>query len=73
MNTATKYLLIGLLLGLAIMFLINAGGGSPGRYELHAEEVFSTYEERLTFYILDTQTGIARKFYSRDSNIAEFN
>lgn len=73
MNTSTKYLLIGLILGLAIMFFINAGGASPGRYQLHAEEVFSIYEEKLTFYILDTQTGIAKKFYSRNSVIAKFN
>ena len=70
MNNITKYLLIGLLLGITLMLLINAGGAEPvERYKMYF--IRDEGMRGITFYILDTQKGVAKKFYGED--IVKFN
>ncbi len=70
MKQTIKYLLIGFILGLAIMFLINAGGAEPvERYRMYF--IRDEGMRGITFYILDTQKGVAKKFYGED--IVKFN
>ena len=79
MNDSIKYLIIGLLLGLALMFLIGGSGSTPGRYEFHTVRKYTTgykmgetYLAEEYFYILDSISGIAKR-YSVTWDRADFN
>lgn len=52
MKTEHRYFLLGLLVALALVFLIAAGDDTPPRYQI-AEDVHNEYR----FYLLDTRTG----------------
>ena len=56
-SDVAKYLIIGVLIGISIMLLMGAGGGGVGRYHLYTMDTMDSI-----FYILDTQTGVAKRF-----------
>jgi hypothetical protein len=75
-----KYLLIGLLLGVAMLVLgASAGNGDVGRYQMY-HYVVKTYDftsgavknENVVVYILDTVTGEYRSINTRKSTIESF-
>jgi len=80
MKENIKYLLIGLLLGVAMLVLGASGGnGDVGRYQMY-HYVEKTYDftsgtvksENAVVYILDTVTGEYRRISARKSTIESF-
>lgn len=69
-----KYLIIGFLLGISLMFFMGGNTDNrSGRYELHTVKDYSSGKVLLEyFYILDTETGVAKRFMARTNAIASF-
>jgi hypothetical protein len=65
-----KYLIIGVLIGISIMLLMGAGGGTVGRYQLYTVNHWTVDKDM--FYILDTQTGLAKGFLPAPGLVADF-
>ena len=61
-----KGIIIGIVIGISILFFLGAGSGTVGRYQI---EMFNSN----LGYIIDTQTGIAKGFTASAGLEYDFN